>query len=385
MTVNDAPVVSIDLASQTVQYSDGITPVTIQASDIDSNSLSVSSANLPGDLVIGSEDCTNTDGVQTCTWSLGGQAMVIAGDYDITINVSDGELQSNTDHTIVVEPEDADLSFYDDNPVAVQVAEAGGDSGVFSLMTYIWEYDDPLGFAGDINIAVVDMLLVPVGPGSPISPVTCEQNTTGTGYDAILSATCSFNDVPVNVYTAEVIVNGGFYSSYKEDAVVIYDPSLGFTTGGGWLYWPGTEDSETEYLGDKTNFGYTMKYGKKGNNLKGNLLLIRHLSDGTIYRIKSNALYGLALGESYENSEYYGWASFSGKCTYLDPSWIEPVGNYEFLVHVEDRNEPGTGNDKVWFELRDKDRIPINEMSMPSPATDNTTELQGGNIVAPHR
>jgi hypothetical protein len=27
------------------------------------------------------------------------------------------------------------------------------------------------------------------------------------------------------------------------------------------------------------------------------MLLIRHLEDGTIYRVKSNALYGLALGE----------------------------------------------------------------------------------------
>lgn len=49
-----------------------------------------------------------------------------------------------------------------------------------------------------------------------------------------------------------------------------------------------------ELEGLKTNFGYTMKYNKKGTNIQGSFLLITHLSDGSIIRMKSNALYGLA-------------------------------------------------------------------------------------------
>ena len=41
--------------------------------------------------------------------------------------------------------------------------------------------------------------------------------------------------------------------------LVVYDPSLGFTTGGGWFIWP-------DGSGDKTNFGYTMKYNKKATD-----------------------------------------------------------------------------------------------------------------------
>jgi hypothetical protein len=152
----------------------------------------------------------------------------------------------------------------------------------------------------------------------------------------------------------------------------VYDPSLGFASGGGWFYWPGTLD--------KTNFGFTMKYGKKGRKVKGSLLMIRHLADGTKYRVKSNALEGLALGDATD----FGWASFSGKATYLEPGWDDPVGNYEFTAYVEDHNEPGTGLDRFWIEVRDRDRNVVDASSIATPAEDEAIEISGGNIVVPH-
>jgi hypothetical protein len=229
---------------------------------------------------------------------------------------------------------------------------------------------------------VVSITLVPVGPGGQEDGTCTPSTVSGVSYDDKLTVTCTFDVVPVNTYTVQVTVDGDYYTGDGEDVLVVYDPSLGFTTGGGWFYWPGSENEETDYLGDKTNFGYTMKYNKKGRNVKGSLLLIRHLPDGSIYRVKSNALYGLALGEMEVDGENIGWASFAGKSTYLEPGWPEPIGNYEFLVYVEDHNEPGTGVDRFWFEVRDKDRIP--DMSMAEPATTNAEYIQGGNIVVPH-
>ena len=173
-------------------------------------------------------------------------------------------------------------------------------------------------------------------------------------YDSKLNVTCTFNDVPVNTYTVEVTVDGGYYKGFGEDVFTVYDPSLGFTTGGGHFFWPGTTD--------KTNFGYTMKYSKKGDKVQGSLLIIRHLKDGTKYRVKSNALYGLAIGESRKES--YGWATFSGKGTYLEPGMIEPEGNHEFITYVEDKNEPGIGTDRFWIEVKDKDGNIIFKSSM---------------------
>jgi len=121
-----------------------------------------------------------------------------------------------------------------------------------------------------------------------------------------------------------------------------------------------------------------MKYNKKGQKVKGSLLLIRHTAEGN-YRVKSNALNGLALGDTGA----FTWASFSGKATYLEPGWPEPIGNYQFLVYVEDRGEPGAGVDRFWIEVQDKDRNPAT-LSMPRGAVDHAESLVGGNIVVPH-
>lgn len=128
-----------------------------------------------------------------------------------------------------------------------------------------------------------------------------------------------------------------------------------------------------------------MKYNKKATNIQGNLLLISHLPDGTRYRVKSNALYGLALGETMRDGETCGWASFSGKSTYLEPGRTEPEGNHEFVTYVEDCDNPGTGTDSFWVEMHDKDGNVIDDMSMPREAYDNIEELEGGNIVVPHK
>jgi len=130
------------------------------------------------------------------------------------------------------------------------------------------------------------------------------------------------------------------------DLITCWYPQIGssqfdpFATGGGWFYWPGTDDPLTGYPGDRTNFGYSMNYNQKNlRNVKGSLLLIRHLADGSKYRVKSNALEGLSLGDA----GLFGWASFSGKATYLEPGMLEPIGNHTFLAYVEDHDEPGNG------------------------------------------
>ena len=199
---------------------------------------------------------------------------------------------------------------------------------------------------------------------------------SGAGYEATLPVICGFDEVAVNTYTAQVSVDGGYYTGTGEDVLTVYDPSLGFTTGGGWFYWPGTSD--------KTNLGFTMKYNPNGTKVKGSLLLIRHLADGSIFRLKSNALHGLALGDSSDSEGSFGWATFSGKATYFEPGWPEPEGNHEFLVYIEDRNDPGSDNDRFWIEVLDKDGEIVPALSMNREPIDNAEDLGGGNIVVPH-
>jgi hypothetical protein len=303
-----------------------------------------------------------------------------AGTYVAMLTFSDDDGGSVTvDVTYEVDAEDASVSFDLSNPVAELVTGDGEPSGPFSVTVYVEETEPDIAsngaLPGDLTLAVIDVRLVPVGPGGHELPQSCALSTTGTGYAAVTTVTCDFDNVPVNTYLVQVTVAGGYYTGTGEDVLSVYDPSLGFTTGGGWFYWPGTDD--------KTNFGYTMKYNKKGKNLKGSLLLIRHTDSG-IYRVKSNALFGLALG-SEDGSDPYGWASFSGKSTYREPGWDSGEGNHQFIVYVEDHGTPGAAADRFWIEVRDKDRNVIGDSSMSSPAATNAETLEGGNIVVPHQ
>lgn len=118
---------------------------------------------------------------------------------------------------------------------------------------------------------------------------------------------------------------------------------------------------------------------QRGTKVQGSLLLIRHMGDGTKYRIKSNALGGLALGEEAD----VGWATFSGKTTYLEPGWPEPVGNHRFVAYVADHGEPGVGQDKFWMGVEDGNGNLVT-LSMDRDAMDNAEALQGGNIIVSH-
>jgi hypothetical protein len=265
--------------------------------------------------------------------------------------------------------------------VALKVTEAGGNSGYFELEVRVRENypdnatDGAIPYPGDIGLGQVSMNLVPVGPGGEAIGDCTVLGLYDEGYDAFQRVVCSFDAVPVNTYLASVTVGGAYYAGYGEDVLLVYDPSRGYATGGGWFYWPGTEE--------RTSFGFTMEYNQSGSNVKGSMLLIRHLADGSIYQVKSNALYGLSLGVEVDNQETFGWASFSGKATYLEPGWPEAVGNHEFLVYVEDRNERGSGVDQFWIEVCDKNDNLIMVMSMARPATENGEPSQEGSIFVP--
>jgi uncharacterized repeat protein (TIGR01451 family) len=392
-------ITGVSPAVQTVQYSDMIATVTISATDPGPDVLTLSTSwskdggategtPLPENLSLSVASCsTPAGGGQECAWTLSGQVLEAARTYVIVVTASDGVLTSEPmTITITVEPEDAVVAFADSNPVSVLVASDGGDSGPFTLDIDITEFDDPndvtgdLNLAGDISLAGVTMSLVSVGPGGSENPQSCTTTTTPGlsdpdspyNYD-LLTVSCDFDTVPVNTYVVQVNVGGDYYAASGEEVLTVYDPSLGFTTGGGWFYWPGTED--------KTNFGYTMKYNRKGTKVQGSLLAIRHLPDGSIYRLKSNAINGLALGDIGG----IGWASFTGKATYLGQGMFEPQGNHTFIVYVEDHNQPSAGSDRFWVEVQDKDGAVVSDMSLDPPAAGNAETIQGGNIVVPQQ
>ena len=398
LTVNNvAPTVNASPTSQTVQYSDYICWVGFNANDVAADGMTATTtpASLPDSLQFNDVGCFVFDGIRICNWRLESTMDEPMGEYDITVTVTDEDGGSGSDDTtITVEHEDADIWLDSDNPVAVEVDAPDGDSPEFTLTAYIKETEPDEAVCGDnpgdSNNAQVEMTIAAVGPGGSQTVICTPMGVTGTGYDAVLEVSCDFDNVDVNSYHVQATVVGDYYvSGIAEDVLVVFDPSLGFTTGGGWFYWPGTcsgyPECDGEYPGDKTNFGYTMKYNKKATKVQGSLLLISHLPDGTIYRVKSNALHGLALGE-VTGSDPSGWASFTGKCTYLEPDMLEPEGNHHFVVYVEDYGEEGCNQDpadRFWIAVDDKDGVEV--LSLGADAQTDAVDLHCGNIIVPHK
>src|SRR5262249_55058627 len=141
--------------------------------------------------------------------------------------------------------------------------------------------------AGDIGKAnLPSITLNPIAGGSGITLTCSAGSVSGTGYGAIKPFTCTTNvAIPLGTYEVDGSATGSYYGGTGSDAFTVYDPSLGFATGGGTFL----------LGGDRVNFGFTMKYNKGGSNLQGSWVAVRHYADGTIAREKSNSLGGLAI------------------------------------------------------------------------------------------
>ena len=394
--VNYEPVITVDPAAQAVQYSDGIAPVTVTVDDLDSsgNALVIVSATwsdgvnsypgLPAQLTLTrvSDNADTVPGQVVLT--LAGAVDLPVGTYIITLIADDGVGGSITGEPMEIwieaAPEDVMVRFHGGNPRAVQVANAGdANSGSFELRVDVKElYPDngALPLPGEIGWADVSMQLVPIGPGGPVDPTGCTTELHDVDYDARLTFVCGFDAVPINTYAVAATVDGNYYNGFDEDVVTIYDPSRGFTTGGGTFFWPGSDEFDKGYAGDETTFGFTIEYNKKGKKLQGQLSVIRRLPDGTVHRIKTNVLDGLSVGAETG----FSWASFSGKVTYQSPQMEVAEGNHTFIAYMEDHGDTG---DRFWLQVKDKDGNVILALSLDEPAANNATLIGGGNIVVP--
>jgi VCBS repeat-containing protein len=320
--VNDAPVITAMPKTQPdVQYSDAIQPVTIIGSDVDTptGSLSISFsyvrnaeppvAGLPAGM---SHVSTTTPG----EWTVSGTAGVAAGTYVVTATVSDGSLSASDTFTIVVTRENATVTPSAGNQASVKVNTPGGTAGLVTLCADITDAAD--GSLGVIAKAVpVRFVLTPVAPGASL---TMEDTVLDGG-----SACVTFDNVPVNVYDVTITVGGDYYTGSGSSVLAVFDPTLGFTTGGGRVLNPST--------GNVLHFGFSFKYDKKG--FKGQMLVMEHLEDGSVTKLKSNSLTSLSIVGNR--------ALVLGKANMLYADGTS-LGNLGFRLDATDNGEPGSSD-----------------------------------------
>ena len=152
--------------------------------------------------------------------------------------------------------------------------------------------------------------------------------------------------------------------SYKY--VVVYDPSAGFVTGGGWFTSPQGAYGPDPLLTGKASFGFVSRYQK------GSLLP----SGDTEFNFKVANLNFRSTG--------YDWLVVSGtKAMYKGVGTINGVAGYRFLLSAIDGNLSGGGGvDKLRIKIwSDGNGLVYDNMASTGDEADPLQGIEGGSIV----
>jgi hypothetical protein len=347
--VNDPPVLAA-IGNKSGPFGDTIT-FTASATDEDGDAITYSLVGSP----VGSLDPTSG----AYTWTPGPTAI---GAHSFVVIASDGHVADAESITITATTRTATITACD-----VQSAVLNSPVKLSGLLS------DSGGLTSLLANAKLTVKLTPIAGGTTIT-------LPDIGVDAGGKFSATFatpTPIPLGSYEVCLVIGDRYIGTASwYDALAVYDPAAGFASGGGWFLWPGTTQ--------KTTFGFVTNYMKNRSNFKGNLVMVRHLPDGTIYRVKSNAVSGLSLSSP---TKVGGWVSFNGKANYMDPTMSSWLGGYTFNMYAEDNNQPGTGIDKFWLQLMYNGAI-VGDCSMAGASGGGAVPavpLGGGNVLVPHK
>jgi hypothetical protein len=215
------------------------------------------------------------------------------------------------------------------------------DPGIPDTHTAVWDWGDVATSAG----------------------VVTETNGSGT-----VSGNHSYTTP--GVYTLKLTVtdddSGANQSTFQY--VVIYDPSGGFVTGGGWINSPAGAYTPDPTLTGKAHFGFTSKYQSGATAPSGD----------TSFRFQE--------GNLNFQSTSYEWLVIAGaRAQFKGEGTINGSGRYGFLLTAIDGQISGGGGvDKFRIKIWDKnngDAIVYDNQMGADDSGNPTTALGGGNIV----
>jgi hypothetical protein len=222
-------------------------------------------------------------------------------------------------------------------------------------------------YPGDIRNATVQFVNRDVLPSAsnyflcsaPIGLVSLSDTTVGT-------ATCNVSlgassTAGGTTYTIGMIV-GGYYTRnwpVENQVVDVYIPQNNFITGGGYLNNTSSAGLYPGATGQRTNFGFNVKYNKSGTNLQGNINVIVR-NNGRVYQIKGNSMTSLATqvctATSCPTAASPSTATFNGKATIQDiTDPVNPIsidGNATLQVTMTDFGSPAS--DKIGITVWNK-------------------------------
>jgi hypothetical protein len=196
--------------------------------------------------------------------------------------------------------------------------------------------------------------------------------TLGTVTEGSGSGSCSATKTYTapGVYTVAVTVTDDDTGSDSRtyEYVVVYDPSAGFVTGGGWIQSPAGAYAAGPTLTGKANFGFVSKYLKGSNIPTGETEFQLHFATFNFH------------------STSYQWLVVSGaRAQYKGNGQINGGGNYGFLLTATDGQINGGGGvDKFRIKIWDIATSTIVYDNVPTASDDidaaNPQAIAGGSI-----
>lgn len=213
---------------------------------------------------------------------------------------------------------------------------------------------------------------IPIGTHTAVwnwgDNTTSEGTIVYSGSTGSVSGSHAYTSAGVYVITLTVTDNGGATAQAVFYYIVVYDPTGGFVTGGGWIMSPAGAYRPNTSLTGKATFGFVSKYLKGANVPTGN----------TEFQFKT--------GNVNFKSTQYEWLVVAGaKAQYKGDGTINGSGYYGFmLTSIDGQINGGGGVDKFRIKIWDKndgDAIVYDNQFGEDDTSSVATVLGGGSIV----
>lgn len=166
--------------------------------------------------------------------------------------------------------------------------------------------------------------------------------TAGALSAGICTASHSYSDA--GVYNIQMTVADDDTGSAVEPVmVVVYDPSAGFVTGGGWINSPAGAYKPNEDLSGKATFGFVSRYQKGASVPTGNTAFQFQVGGFEFY---STNYEWLVVNQAATNAQFKGSGLINGA--------VDPNGkSYKFMLWAVDgvtSGGPDTFRIRIWWE-----------------------------------
>ena len=242
------------------------------------------------------------------------------GVFKLTLTVTDDDTGAASD--------DAQLTLSNVNPNIVITSHI--DGALFSLL------NGPVSVSGAITEAGTN------DSHQCRLELAGMMNEVGV-YTAATGLTCSPSVMPdeAGVYTLTIRVqddDGG--EGTASIMIVVYDPSAGFVTGGGWINSPAGAYKPNLTLAGKATFGFVSKYKRGATVPEGNTEFQFHASSMNFH---SSTYQWLVVNQSGTNAQFKGTGTINGQGSYTFMLWATDNGNSgdTFRMQITDNNNGG--------------------------------------------